>query len=198
MPVNRPFINSAIHSITISILIKFVPFEYGECAKYVEFVDEDDNKAKIKINEKKIEEDLKMAGYNLLVTSEIKANKIGIYNSYHNLCRIEETFRMMKSEIEARLVYLKKQNTIYGHFLVCYLSVVLNRILLIKILNNENSYQEIFKFIRELKYTVVKNSYVSMIKSGKMLDKMVKLTGPPINNFILSDKQYKKLMNYKL
>ena len=37
-----------------------------------------------------------------------------------------------------------------------------------------------------------------MIKSGKMLDKMVKLTGPPINNFIISDKQYKKLMNYKL
>ena len=83
--------------------------EYGECSKYVEFVDEDDNKAKIKINEKKIEEDLKIAGYNLLVTSEIKANKIGIYNSYHNLWRIEETFRMMKSEIRARPVYLKNR-----------------------------------------------------------------------------------------
>ena len=172
--------------------------EYGEASKYVEFVDGDDNKAKTKINEKKIEEDLKMAGYNLLVTSEIKANKIGIYNSYHNLWRIEESFRMMKSEIEARPVYLKKQSTIFGHFLICYLCVLLIRILQIKILGDDDSYQSIFKFIRELVFTKYDGNYINMISSSDMLDKIAKLTGMPVDNYILSEKQYKKLMNYKL
>ena len=172
--------------------------EYGESSKYVDFVDEDGNKAKAKINEKKIEEDLKIAGYNLLVTSEIKADKVAIYNSYHNLWRIEESFRMMKSEIEARPVYLKKQSTIFGHFLICYLCVLLIRILQIKILNDEDSYQDIFKFIRELIFTIYDSKYINMIGASDMVNKMTKLTKLPVDNYILSDSQYKKLMNYKL
>ena len=172
--------------------------EYGESSKYVDFVDEDGNKAKAKINEKKIEEDLKIAGYNLLVTSEIKADKVDIYNSYHNLWRIEESFRMMKSEIEARPVYLKKQSTIFGHFLICYLCVLLIRILQIKILNDEDSYQDIFKFIRELIFTIYDSKYINMIGASDMVNKMTKLTKLPVDNYILSDSQYKKLMNYKL
>ena len=172
--------------------------EYGESSKYVDFVDEDGNKAKAKINEKKIEEDLKIAGYNLLVTSEIKADKVAIYNSYHNLWRIEESFRMMKSEIEARPVYLKKQSTIFGHFLICYLCVLLIRILQIKILNDEDSYQDIFKFIRELIFNIYDSKYINMIGASDMVNKMTKLTKLPVDNYILSDSQYKKLMNYKL
>ena len=37
-----------------------------------------------------------------------------------------------------------------------------------------------------------------MISSSDMLDKIAKLTGMPVDNYILSEKQYKKLMNYKL
>ena len=41
----------------------------------------------------------------MLVTSELKATKEEIYRVYHNLWRIEESFRMMKSEVDARPVF---------------------------------------------------------------------------------------------
>ena len=52
----------------------------------------------------------------MLVTSEISMKDKDVYNAYHNLWRIEESFRIMKSQLDARPVYLQKQDTIVGHF----------------------------------------------------------------------------------
>lgn len=56
-----------------------------------------------------IEKELKFAGYNMLVTSEKDMDDIDIYNTYHNLWRIEESFRIMKSDLDARPVFLQKK-----------------------------------------------------------------------------------------
>lgn len=53
--------------------------------------------------------DRKLAGFNLLITSEYKMEDQQIYEAYHNLWRIEESFRVMKSELDARPVYLQKR-----------------------------------------------------------------------------------------
>lgn len=53
----------------------------------------DNEKAKPVLNQKKIDEDRKLAGYNLLVTSETKMSEQEIYATYHNLWRIEEHSR---------------------------------------------------------------------------------------------------------
>ena len=44
-----------------------------------------------------------------------------VYAAYHNLWRIEESFRVMKSQLDARPVYLQKQETIwtFPHLLPC-------------------------------------------------------------------------------
>lgn len=92
--------------------------EYGECAKYVNFVSTDkkgketDGRVKVIMNDKAIENARRLAGYNMLVTSELKMSAQEIYKAYHNLWRIEESFRMMKSELDARPVYLQKEQTI--------------------------------------------------------------------------------------
>lgn len=44
--------------------------EFGESGKYVNFIDKDGEKAAVSINQEAIDKDLKLAGYNLLVTSE--------------------------------------------------------------------------------------------------------------------------------
>ena len=84
-----------------------------------------------------IEKELKFAGYNMLVTSEKDMDDIDIYNTYHNLWRIEESFRIMKPDLDARPVFLQKENSIKGHFLICYLAVLLERIFQFKILYNK-------------------------------------------------------------
>jgi len=98
--------------------------EYGDSSKYVTFIAADkegektDGKVKVEMNEQKIQKDRELAGYNLLVTSEIKMASAEIYSTYHNLWRIEESFRVMKSQPDARPVYLQKENAITGHFLI--------------------------------------------------------------------------------
>ena len=81
-----------------------------------------------------VNEDLAFCGYNMLITSEIHANPEDIYKTYHNLWRIEESFRIMKSYLEARPAFLSNEDSIKGHFLICYFSLTLLRLLELKIL----------------------------------------------------------------
>lgn len=64
------------------------------------------------MNEELIKKSLELAGYNMLVTSERSMSDKDIYEAYHNLWRIEESFRIMKSQLDARPVYLQKENTL--------------------------------------------------------------------------------------
>ena len=64
------------------------------------------------MNEELIKKSLELAGYNMLVTSERSMSDKDIYEAYHNLWRIEESFRIMKPQLDARPVYLQKENTL--------------------------------------------------------------------------------------
>ena len=94
--------------------------ELGECAKYIKITNKDKNGRKIKplveIDQAKIEEDLKYAGYNLMVTSELDMEPLQVYQTYHNLWKIEESFRITKSYLDARPVYVQKKKQSMGIF----------------------------------------------------------------------------------
>lgn len=172
--------------------------EYGECSKYVTFKGKDGSKVTTELNEKKIEEDKKLCGYNLIVTSEIKVDQNIIYKSYHNLWRIEESFRVMKSELDARPVFMKRKKTIHGHFLICYLSVLLSRLLQIYELKDEDSMQSIFEFIRDFKLVKVGNKYVNLATNKELIQKLTSKTKLPLTNAVISNSQYEKIMSYKM
>ena len=131
--------------------------EYGDCAKYVTFnaVSKEGKHTKITatINQKKVDEDLKYAGYNLLVTSEIKKDAKEIYSIYHGLWRIEESFRILKTYLESRPVYVSTMEAIYGHFLICYYALTLVRLLEIKVFQDEIPASKIYEFMREYNVT---------------------------------------------
>lgn len=86
----------------------------------------------------------------MLVTSEINMSSKDIYNAYHQLWQIEESFRIMKSELDTRPVYLQKENRIKGHFFICYTAVLLSRILQFKILENKYSANTVYDFMRKI------------------------------------------------
>ena len=117
------------------------------------------------INQEAIDKDLRFAGYNLLVTSETEMKDSDIYNTYHNLWRIEESFKIMKSDLDARPVFLQKEETIKGHFLIWYLTVLLERLFQFKIMKNEYSCSDIFEFIKDFKATKGENKYINATKS---------------------------------
>lgn len=178
--------------------------EYGDCAKYVTFIttdkkgDETDGTVKAVLNEDIINKSFKLAGYNLLVSSEIKMSAAEIYSAYHNLWRIEESFRIMKSQLDARPVYLQKEDTITGHFLICYLAVLLTRLLQFKVLKNEYCSEELFDFIHDFRVAKISDrKYVNLTKATPFIKEFASLTGLPLTSYFLSDGEIKKMLSHR-
>lgn len=178
--------------------------EYGDSAKYVTFLSTDKKgqtttgKVKVEINEKSIENAKKLAGYNMIVTSEIRMTASGIYAAYHNLWRIEESFRIMKSQLDARPVFMQKQETITGHFLVCYLSVLLTRLFQIHILKDEYGTEEIFDFIRDFRIAKISDrKYINLTRSSSFIKDLTAQTGLPLTSYFLGNEDINKMLSHR-
>ena len=178
--------------------------EFGDSAKYVSFVSADkkgkrtDGKVTIEMNEEAIENARELAGYNLMVTSEISMSAAAIYTAYHNLWRIEESFRIMKSQLDARPVYLQKEDTITGHFLICYLSVVLMRLLQIYALEDRYGTEEIFDFIRDFRVAKVSDrKYVNLTRSSAFIKALASESGLPLTSYFLGNQDINKVLNHR-
>lgn len=178
--------------------------EYGDSAKYVIFTTTDkngndtDGKVKVTMNEELIKKSLELAGYNMLVTSELSKSDEEIYQAYHNLWRIEESFRIMKSQLDARPVYLQKPDTITGHFLICYLSVLLTRLLQFKILNNNYCSEDLFYFIRDFRVVKVSDrKYINLSRNNAFIKEFSVLCDLPLTSYFLSNGDIKKMLNHR-
>ena len=108
---------------------------YG-ASKYVKHLVFDKNtgeiieaKSQLSLDEDKIAEDEKLDGYYAIVTSEMDKTDSEIIDIYRGLWRIEETFKITKSELDDRPVYVSTKEHIEAHFLTCYLALVLSRVL---------------------------------------------------------------------
>ena len=172
--------------------------EYGEAGKYVIFTDDKGKKATVTMNLNAIESDLTFAGYNLMVTSEVNMTDLDIYNTYHNLWRIEESFRIMKSDLDARPVFLQKVDTIKGHFLICYLTVLVERIFQFKILKDEYSASEIFHFFRHFNVTKAESKFINTSTNSTLFEDLSKRFLLPLTNYFLSETQIHSILNHKL
>lgn len=172
--------------------------EYGESGRYVNFVDGSGKKASVTINQEAIDKDLRFAGYNLLITSETEMDDLDIYNTYHNLWRIEESFKIMKSDLDAKPVFLQKEDTIKGHFLICYLTVLLERIFQFKILDNAYGSSEIFGFIKDFKVIKGETKYINTTKSTAFINELSERLKLPLTNYYLSDTQINSILNHKI
>lgn len=178
--------------------------EYGDCAKYVIFTTVDkkgnttDGKVKVTMNEELIRKSLELAGYNMLVTSEINMSDKDVYEAYHNLWRIEESFRIMKSQLDARPVYLQKEYTITGHFLICYLAVLLTRLLQFKILKNNWCSEDVFEFIHDFRVAKISDrKYINLARSSEFIKDFSKLTNLPLTSYFLSVGEIKKMLSHR-
>lgn len=86
-------------------------------------------KSQLSLDEDKILEEEKVDGYYMIVSSEFDKTPDEIIDIYRGLWRIEETFKVTKSELDARPVYVSRKEHIEAHFLTCYIALVLSRVL---------------------------------------------------------------------
>lgn len=82
------------------------------------------------LNNKLIDARMRVAGYYAFITNDPSFSKMDQYHRLRSLWRIEQCFRVMKTFLEARPVFVRTASHIRGHFVMCYLALVIERLCL--------------------------------------------------------------------
>ena len=137
---------------------------YG-AAKYVKKVEYNKETGEIltassilDINEDLIREEEALDGYYMLLTSEMDTPDDKIIDMYRGLWRIEESFKITKSELEARPVYVWTNEHIEAHFLTCFVALTLSRILEMK-LEHKYSAGRILESLSKANCSLIQQNY---------------------------------------
>ena len=91
----------------------------------------------LKVDKNKIQEYKDLMGYYTISTSEIELSDEDIINKYHGLSRIEDSFRIIKSDLKGRPIYVWTEEHINAHFLICFIALTIIRIMQYKVLKFE-------------------------------------------------------------
>jgi len=135
---------------------------YG-ALKYVKNVEVDKKTGEIKKSKgqplfdfKKLQEEEKYDGYYAIITNvfneetgSVDFDDDAIIRIYRGLWKIEDCFRVSKSDLETRPVFLSRRDRIESHFLICFISLVVMR-LIQKKTNNSISAEKLIEAINKV------------------------------------------------
>ena len=111
----------------------------------------------------------------------------------HRRWEIEECFRIMKSEFKARPVFLKKDDRIKAHFITCFISLIIYR-LLEKRLNEEFTCHEIISELRDMNFKEIKGEgYEPLYTRTDFTDALHEAFGFRTDYEIVNTRQMKKI-----
>jgi transposase len=112
----------------------------------------------LSFDEEKLREEEKFDGYYAILTSEYKEPDERVIDIYRGLWKIEESFKITKSDFESRPVYLSLKEHIDAHFLTCFISLVIVRILEYR-LNYKYSATAILESLRKCSCSLNQENY---------------------------------------
>ena len=98
-------------------------------SKYYKAVDNPRKKINVEIDEDKILKEQENFGYFYIITNKMEMDPADVMSAYTSLYKIEESFRILKTNLKARPVHHFKERRIRSHFLICYLALVIQRVL---------------------------------------------------------------------
>ncbi|MDR1157554.1 MAG: IS1634 family transposase [Oscillospiraceae bacterium] len=126
-----------------------------------------DNVKKLRsVDVEKAEQDAKYDGYFCIITSELDYDEAMIRRTYGGLWRIEQSFRLLKSDLYARPVYVHKNEHIRAHFLICFVALLIMRIIQHKMGPRALSTERIARALRLATCRVLKGGIVHLDDVG--------------------------------
>ena len=127
------------------------------------------------------------------VCTNLEAEPAAIVKINHRRWEIEECFKIMKSEFEARPVYLSRDDRIIAHFLTCFLTLILYRFLERK-LGSKFSCYEIIDGLRDMNFLkVVGDGYIPTYTRTDFTDALHEAFGFRTDYEIVTNKQMKNI-----
>ena len=125
----------------------------------------------------KIRDEEKYDGFYAVITN-LEDDISGILKINRQRWEIEENFRIMKTDFEARPVYVRREDRIKAHFLTCYISLLVYRLLEKKVGNNYTC-NEILSTLRSMQVTLLskESGYIPSYKRTVLTDDLHKAFG---------------------
>lgn len=125
-------------------------------------------KSKLSLDLAKISEEEKYDGYYAIVSSELDKTDEEIIDIYRELWKIEETFKITKSELETRPVYVSRKEHIEAHFLTCFIALTLARMLQQR-LNGKYAVSQILESLQKCNCSHIQENYWLFDYTDKVL-----------------------------
>ena len=170
------------------------------------------NSPKRFVTETDITSDGEVADKKILSLDEEKIEKESMYDGFYAVCttlekdineiihinkmrwQIEAAFRTMKSEFKARPVYLRNDDRINAHFLTCFLSLLILKIIEKKV-GNEYSEEQILHTLRDMSvYRLRDIGYLSCYTRTEITDALHNAFGFRTDSEFISEKTMKKIL----
>ena len=128
------------------------------------------------LDEKAVAEEAKYDGFYAVCTN-LDDDPADIVKINHDRWEIEESFRIMKSEFEARPVYLQRDDRIKAHFLTCFIALMIYRILEKK-LGEKFTCEQIISTLRGMDMRQIKNhGYIPSYMRTALTDTLHEMAG---------------------
>lgn len=147
------------------------------------------------LDEAKIAEEEKYDGYYSIVTSELKMTDHEMRDVYRGLARIEETFRISKTEFESRPVFVWTNAHIEGHFATCFTALVLIRLLQTK-LGSRYPIGKTIESLRKYNCVQIDTTLYQFVYYDEILEECGRIFGLELNSRYRSREQIRRLLKY--
>jgi Transposase len=147
----------------------------------------------------KAEKDAVYDGYFCIITSELDYDERKIRQVYGGLWRIEQSFRVMKTDLYARPVFVSKNEHIRAHFLICFVALLIIRIIQHRMGEKALSAERIARALGAATCQVLKGGIIHLDDVGDALafQKIRDKKGKLVDTLAFSDKD-EIAMDYKL
>ena len=144
------------------------------------------------LDTKAIEKEAQYDGFYAVCTN-LEDNPEDIIKINHSRWEIEESFRIMKSEFKSRPVYLKRDERIKAHFMICFIALLIFR-LLEKQLDEEFTCREIIESLREMKVAKASDAgYIPTYTRTALTDMLHEKAGFKTDYCLLTHNTMKKI-----
>lgn len=172
---------------------------YG-CTKYINnirFNEETGEVSKgleLSINLDKIKEEEKYDGYYSIVTSEKNLTDKEIRDIYKGLWKIEESFKITKSNLETRPVYVWTKEHIEAHFLTCFISLVMLRLIEYKT-NRKYSSSNIINSLKNYTSNNLEHNIYMQNFTNEVIKELSNVYNVDLSRKYLTLSEIKKILN---
>ena len=151
-------------------------------------------KSLLEFDDAKLAEEEKYDGFYAIVSSELDCPADKIIRIYRGLWKIEETFKITKSDLGSRPVFLSTEEHIRAHFLICFVALVIARILEVKILNGQFGTSEILRSIRRYSCSRLEENYYLFDYYDEIIGKLGDVMGIDYNRRYMTLNEIRKIL----